>query len=368
MNEKDALALLEKYVAGHCSDEEKAILESWYLQHHAAMPPVSDAQKAQQLTDIRQALFAEEKPARYRLRYRAAAAAVVLLLLGAGALLLTHTKRKQAVVMAATDIKPGGNRATLVLSDGRAIVLDNYANGQVVNEAGLMITKVEDRSIIYDVKGGAAAAGVNKLITPMGGQYQVTLSDGTKVWLNAASTLEFPAAFTGGERNVTLSGEAYFEVMKNPRQPFKVQARDVNIRVLGTHFNVMAYAEEGVVKTTLVEGAVVLNNSRAKALLKPGQQGYTSGHADGFHVDKVNVSPVTAWKTGWFEFDSTSLHTLMGQVARWYDVKVVYEPGVKEDVFFGRIPRSASLSALLKVLAAGGLHCEIRDNILIIKP
>lgn len=269
-------------------------------------------------------------------------------------------------------IVPGSNKAVLTLADGTKINLTDAGNGELAQQAGIKITKSESGQLIYTVSSNKNADrsdfnSMNTIETPKGGQYLVNLPDGTTVWLNATSSISFPVAFSPEERKVRLTGEAYFEVAKDKSKPFKVEVRDVNIRVLGTHFNVMAYKEEGAVKTTLLEGSVRLDHENNTAVLKPGQQGYVSASSN-FNISDVNVATVTAWKDGLFLFDNTNLRSLMGQISRWYDVEVVFEPGVKDDVFFGKIERSSDLTKVLKILELGGVHFKIDGRKLIVKP
>jgi ferric-dicitrate binding protein FerR (iron transport regulator) len=184
--------------------------------------------------------------------------------------------------------------------------------------------------------------------------------------LNAATSLRYPARFAATERVVYLDGEAYFEVAHNKNSPFKVAINGQQVEVLGTHFNVMSYKEEGPAKTTLLEGSVKLTAATGSLLLQPGQQGYITKENTGFTMANVDVAAVTAWKDGLFMFKGIDLHSLMRQISRWYDIDIVYGPGVKEDVVYGTISRTANLSKLLQILEVGGVHCRLDGRKLIV--
>lgn len=290
-------------------------------------------------------------------------AAALILVLG-GLFLFYHQnyrseRWKRDVVK--NKILPGKNVAVLTLSNGNRINLSDEKSGVVID--ALKLTYSDGTSIAQ----GDGLNG-NQLIsaeTPRGGTYQLILPDGSKVWLNAESKLKFPVSFSGkANREVELEGEAYFEIEKDKTHPFKVKTTQQDVEVLGTHFNVNAYEEESAVKTTLLEGSVKLKHQNKIALLKPGQQGFIAG-AD-FQVVTPDLNSVSAWKNGEFVFNGTDLKSLMRQISRWYDVEVVYEKGVKDDVFFGKIKRSADLSKVLKILALGDVHFKIEDRKIIV--
>lgn len=263
------------------------------------------------------------------------------------------------------NILPGKNVAVLTLANGRRINLSDEKSGIIIDASKLTYS---DGTSITQGEGLHSNQLTHDLIsaeTPRGGTYQVILPDGSKVWLNAASTLKFPATFSGkSSREVELVGEAYFEIEKDKAHPFKVKTSQQEVEVLGTHFNVNAYVEDGAVKTTLLEGAVKLKHQRKTAILKPGQQGFVTD-AD-FKVVTADLNSVSAWKNGEFVFNGTDLKSLMRQISRWYNVDVVYEQGVKDDVFFGKIKRSADLSKVLKILALGDVHFKIEGRKIIV--
>jgi transmembrane sensor len=322
-------------------------------------------------------------PARLRIMPRRwmAAAAVVLLLLGGAALYIFTRPNPTAAIakipLKSTDsIHPGSNRAVLTLAGGQQIALDDAHNGVLGQQGKTQVIKLDSGRLAYnsgagergigaDGKGaGAAAPLYNTIATPRGGQYQVTLPDGTKVWLNAESSLRFPTAFTEKERAVELTGEAYFEVAPNKNKPFLVKTGQSNTRVLGTSFNIMAYKDEGPVKTTLLEGAVKIDEDGHSALLQPGEQGIFNGGS--ISTKMVNTRAVVAWKDGYYFFDRTPVETVMRQIARWYNVDIVYKGAVPKDEIVGRIPRTAYVSDVLHIMELIGIHFKIEGRTIVV--
>ncbi len=278
-------------------------------------------------------------------------AAAVAFALAVGFFLLDTSHQIGATRLAAAEILPGGHRATLKLADGRTIDLNEAQTGIVIGNG---ITYLDGSSVLSEQgKKGIKEQG-NKfsaslqLTTPKGGTYQITLSDGTKVWLNAASTLKYPSRFSGADRAVELSGEAYFSVAENEHMPFKVVSTGQEVKVLGTEFNVSAYADDPEIKTTLVTGSVRLDANGASLKLMPGEQAvYTAGKLD---KTTINTDQYTAWKDGRFHFDHTPFHEMINQVARWYDVDIVYQGRVPQETFSGKMGRDLTLKAMLNLL------------------
>ena len=265
------------------------------------------------------------------------------------------------------DVAPGGNKAVLTLADGSTIILDTTTEGVLARQAGIMVQKVADGSISYKEGRTAVETSVmNTMTTPRGGQYQLTLADGTKVWLNAASSITYPTAFTGKDRTVFITGEAYFEVAKNPSKPFKVLVKgDVELNVIGTHFNVNAYSDETSVNTTLIEGALNVNVNQQSQRLLPGEQAQvikTNIHL----LKEIDVEQVMAWKNGAFSFKKDNLHAVLRQVARWYDVEVIYDQGVPERVFSGKMGRDLALSQILKFLKDINVNLKLEGKKIIV--
>lgn len=269
----------------------------------------------------------------------------------------------------AKDIKPGGNKATLTLADGSVIALDDAKEGTVINQGNIEITKSKNGQLTYSVNPGASAGeiSINTLTTPRGGQYEVVLPDGTRVWLNAASSLKFPTAFTGKDRNVELSGEAYFEVAKNKNKPFKVVANQTTVTVLGTHFNIMSYTDEPKVAATLLEGSVSFSKGSSNVLLKPGQQASAAANSTGIKLFNVDVDEVVAWKQGDFVFQGENIQEIMRKVSRWYDVEVVYQGDLSGQDFSGEISKFNSLSKVLSMLEkTGTVHFKVEGRRVIV--
>lgn len=297
--------------------------------------------------------------------------------------------------MPAQAAQPGGDKAVLTLSDGTKVVLDSAGKGMIgrqgdmaiLNESGrLSYQKAGSEISGQPGLGGSVSEGhaegapaLNKITTPRGGQYQVVLADGSRVWLNAASTLSFPAAFTGREREVALEGEAYFEVVhgsgKTANMPFKVKVhtpsgKPVDVYVLGTSFNINAYNDEDYLRTTLVDGAVKLNKEGQQVLLHPGQQARVAGEAGAIQLETARLEEVLAWKNGEFLFDNTTIRTIMRQIARWYDVDIVYEPGkdFSDIQFSGSISRKREVAELLDILASDGrLKFRVKDKQILVQ-
>jgi transmembrane sensor len=307
-----------------------------------------------------------------------AAAAIFIIVLGAGGYFILHkTPDKIAKTEnilpqnKKTDIAPGGNKAVLTLANGSTIILDSAQNGTLSSQGNIKIIKLDDGQLAYDKSAvsGNTELLYNTISTPKGGQYQLTLSDGSKVWLNAASSLRFPASFSDDERKVELTGEGYFEVAHNAAKPFIVTKNNVEIKVLGTHFNVNAYDDENSMKVTLLEGSVKVSKGNESTVISPGQQARISNLEKKIDVKKnVDLDEVIAWKNGLFQFDQANIKTIMRQIARWYDVDVVFEGKIPEVLFGGKISRDVNVSQVLKVLQEGGIHFRVEGKKIIVTP
>ena len=308
-------------------------------------------------------------------RGRRLAAAAIVIAIGTVVMMNIHRQSKpgEPVVAKSTvnDVLPGGNRATLRLANGQVINLDSAANGSLATQGNATIEKLADGQIAYHVEGkGATEVMYNTMSTPPGGQYKLKLPDGTDVWLNAASSITYPAAFAGRERTVTITGEAYFEVTKNRSKPFRVKVNDMEVEVFGTHFNINSYANEAAIKTTLLEGSVKVS-SRVNgewSMLKPGEQVSLSQTSQLSQPIPVQTDEVMAWKNGLFNFNKVSLQDVMKQIARWYDVEVVYQGVIRPKKFGGEIQRDLYLSEVLEGLKETGIHFKIEGKKLIVLP
>jgi transmembrane sensor len=315
-------------------------------------------------------------------RYTAAVAAIVLLLAGAWYLMIHRQKESPSVAKVETpeDILPGRDGAILTLADGRKVVLDSLGNGVIATEKGTRVV-LTNGELAYS-SAGTTTPVYNTLTTPRGRQFQLTLPDGTKAWLNAASSLYYPTVFSGDERRVQISGEVYFEVAKDKTKPFIVNILPHSgrgpggsqLEVLGTQFNVNAYTNEAAIKTTLVEGSLrVLAGSpinyASPVMLQPGQQAQTNNSTYHIQVDKhADVDKVVAWKKGFFNFEDASLEEVMRQLERWYDIEVVYEKGIPDIKFGGKMSNDVSLSGLLKSLQDMEVHFRVEGRKLIVMP
>lgn len=268
-----------------------------------------------------------------------------------------------------TLLKPGGNRATLTLADGKVIDLTYAKTGVIENDSGVNVNKTADGELVYEKGSSLGNAAVHHILsTPVGGQYQVTLPDGTKVWLNAASTLKFPPAFSGKEREVILTGEAYFEVSKNPVQPFKVSMADSTaVVVTGTHFNINAYQNEKKQQVTLLEGSVTVLNATNVTKLEPGTQALIQNRQ--ITKDKVlDAEEITGWKDGLFVFHDAPIESIMMQIERWYDAKIIYKANIKQ-LFNATILRKEPLAKVLKLLELNGyVHFKTENNTIYVLP
>lgn len=268
-------------------------------------------------------------------------------------------------------IVPGGNKAVLTLSNGEKVALDQLGTEALTKESGVQIKKTRKGEIIYDAPrmGRSETVAFNKIETPRGGEYQVILADGTRVWLNAASSLSYPTAFNGSKREVRLTGEAYFEVAKSRNKPFFVQVNGTTIEVLGTHFNITSYSDESNLTTTLLEGSVNVTKNGHQTLLKPGQQAVVTRTSDHINVSSADIPATMAWKNGYFLFRDEDIKSIMKKISRWYDIEVEYRGNVEEQKFGGTFYRSKSFSELLHYLEKlGSLHFKIEGRRVIVTP
>lgn len=260
------------------------------------------------------------------------------------------------------DIPPGGNKAILTLADGQRIILDSAHNGIIAKTKSFEVVKTENGQLVYNAfernYKNARAAEFNIISTPRGGEYRVILPDGSKVWLNAASSIKFPGVFKGNIRMIELQGEAYFEIAKNAAMPFRVKSKSAEIEVLGTHFNVKAYANEKVMKTTLLEGSVKITMGNSSHLLKPGQLAIlTSGKMT--LLNNVDVEEQIAWKNGLFQFKDADIDEVMQQAALWYDLKVSFQGKIPKKYFTGKVSRNVNATEFMNMLKYTGVRYKM---------
>lgn len=374
MNETLATDLLKRYSSGNCTVAEQQLVEAWYRELINSGALEYSAGEKESIRDtietgLLQSLTAMEEepyvPVRRLNGSRTwwAAAIILVCLSGAGYYFLN---KRTATTVAKTDaalkndVAPGSNKAVLTLANGNTILLDDAANGVVAEEGSAKVVKPGDGQLVYSQQNdnGNEQLSWNTLATPRSGQYRLVLPDGTKVWLNSESSIHYPILFRGRERRVQITGEAYFEVVHNSEMPFIVEKGDMQIEVLGTHFNVNAYNDESAIKTTLLQGKVRVVKTTATlkqiAVLSPGEQAVIPGN-NRMQVRKADVDDAVAWKNGLFHFESADIKMVMRQLARWYDIEVVYEgASIKKDPLFVEISRNTKLSDVLKVLEESG--------------
>lgn len=367
MNEEEFQDLLLKYQQGICTADEKAMLEDWVTFGQFNGKTLSDEEMEVRLSKVAVELPLSIPIAKVKLWPKViTAAAVALLVVGAG---LFYFSNQQVTNKNTEHILGGKNGATLILADGRKIRLTDAANGELVNAAGISISKTADGQLVYEMKGNSGSGTeINTLITARGETYQVRLSDGSLVVLNSASSLTFSAALNEqGLRKATLNGEAYFEIAKDKKHPFVVKTNNQEVEVLGTHFNINSYIEEGETKTTLLEGSVKVSGISGSRILKPGQQADLS--IKGISVRNVEVEDAVAWKNGYFMFNSERLESIMNRISRWYNVELSYEdPSLKKETFFGRVSRSENIEKVLNTLEGTEvLKFEVEGNLIKIK-
>jgi len=384
MDATKAKELFERYNQGICTEEERLLVEAWEteleasgedgidevrmkdwqgLVHTRLMERIGEEEAAKTLLPIHRVHF---------MRRWGWAAAVLVIGLGAFWLLgRQETARPETVEVHQQDIAPGKPGAILTLADGTQMELDSMGNGLIATQQGVNV-KLNNGEVEYDdTEEKADKIVYNTMTTPRGRQFRLTLPDGTKVWLNAASSLRFPMAFPGAERMVEVTGEAYFEVARDDHKPFHVLVNQTaSVQVLGTHFNINAYSNEQLMRTTLLEGSLAVIHGRQRALLKPGQQAQLrTMEENGLKVTAdVDLDKVMAWKNGIFNFEGATLGEFLLQVERWYDIEVEYEKGVPEIKFWGKMTRDIPLSGLLVVLERSNVKFRLEGRKLTILP
>lgn len=400
MKQQDLLSLMEKYLEGTATDEERERIDQYFdqSQQTAGWDEEQLGSSTETEAAIRRRLVAAVRQQQsgttfffYRQWGSKVAAALVLLLGSTMGWWVFHNSKQNAVAKnnPAPLVQPVyANAATLTLDNGQVIILDSVADGVLVNNEHAIIRK-KGESISVEAPPRHPSAPVvsrnyHSLQTPAGKQLRATLSDGSQVWLNATSALRFPTAFSGSHRQVHLQGEAYFEVAKNKAQPFRVLATTLQgdiakgslVEVLGTHFNVAAYGDEEAIKTTLLEGSVkVAAVERNQPLptgapvLQPGEQAtvFTRTTIKPIAVTTVATNEVVAWKNNLFDFNNTDLQTIMRQLSRWYNVEVVYVNKVPHRQFSGKISRKVPLVTVLEILEQSNIHFKVRGRQILVK-
>jgi transmembrane sensor len=381
-------ALFEKQLSKTLTGEEKTELKQFLADpgnEEAIKEVISDLYSAgepeiqideQVSNEILQTIFTSKKPAKLitlsakknYFKFIAAASILIVAVLSVFFILnrRNHELPQTATIQNPSQIAPGQQGAILTLSDGKQIILDKVSDGQVANDGGNSIIK-NGAKIEYGAAGGSSQASYNTMVTPRGRTFQLTLSDGSKIWMNAASSIRYPTVFNSSERKVEITGEVYFEIAHDASKPFKVMVKNTEIEVLGTHFNVSAYSDEMVMKATLLEGKIRLKENGGIALLKPGQQAQIK---DGNIriVNDADLNQVMAWQRGMFEFNKTDLATIMRQISRWYDIDVFYEGKPREAKYGGGLSRNLPLSEILKLLEQDGVQFKLEGKKLFVRP
>ncbi|QHV99118.1 FecR family protein [Spirosoma endbachense] len=404
--------LIAKHLKGELTSQEKAELDDWVAQsdhNRALFEKLTEKGNLNNEFDQFATSGKEEAWERVanetgftksrRITYigsrfaRLVVAALVIIISGVFVYQLTFRSKPARQVAQQTDILPGGSKAILTLDDASQIVLDDATNGEIARQDDMVITKTADGQIMYDGSksaetppDGKSDLSYNTITTPRGGKFRVILPDGSKVWLNAASSLKYPTTFRGRERTVALNGEAYFEIThvtsgSSEAIPFRVRSAGQVVEVIGTHFNINSYSDESSIKTTLLEGKVkviktqpsvsktVSEGSASAIILKPGEQSQlASGNRPRLNrIDHADLEEAVAWKNGQFQFKDTDLPTIMRQIARWYDVEVAFQGKLPDKKFRGKISRDVPLSQIFQILQLSGVNFKLDGRKITVK-
>lgn len=376
--------LIQKNLDGTITIDERKLLDEWFYNFSPedivllSNEPGSNIKERikDRLDDY---IIYEKRNSKRRWQSNVFKAALVIFIVSVSSLmyyvLSTDNKGKEIIVKVkgnkiVDDITPGTNKAILTLGNGATMILDSSSNGQLGVQGNTKVIKLDDGQLHYvkENRAGKDEVVYNSISTPKGGQYQVVLSDGSKVWLNASSSLRFPTAFNDAMREVEITGEAYFEIAHNSLKPFRVKVKDMYVNVLGTHFNVMAYDDEKEIKTTLLEGSLKVSNTSSYRFVKPGQQAGLLQNGTFNLIPDADVEEAVAWKNGKFLFNSADICTIMRQVERWYNVDIVFEREGNLH-FTGELSRYANISELLRKLElTNEIHFRIEKGKIIVLP
>lgn len=379
-NRQELIQIFQKYLDGNATPEEQRFVEAWY-ESFGKDAGITDSYTEEQLGQMEARMEYELKKRMEASRPRPlwkslhrlvtpsrVAAAVFLILSLAGAwYIMSNQGSKETMTdestLHAIDLPPGSDQGILTLTDGSQIVLGSVSTGMLARQGNTLIQKIEDGLVAYTGEDASLEPGLNTLTVPSGGKYSLVLPDGSRVWLNAESSITFPTAFSGRKRSVKISGEVYFDVAKDPARPFIVQVgNNRQIRVLGTQFNVNAYSDEEEITTTLLEGSVEIlpgGNAGLAVRLKPGEQAAFSETGQISVRHGVNTDEIVAWKNGMFQFEKADIQSVMRQISRWYNVEVVYEGPLPDRNFSGKIDRQSNASEALDILKFTGLNFRI---------
>ncbi|GAA3990057.1 FecR family protein [Mucilaginibacter dorajii] len=404
MKQNISAEVIDRYLAGDCTADEIAEVHQWFSsfdhipEHLVGLPEdeqdllkekllgqiIGEKHQIKQIFNSSDSVKPQDLEIRensqqgetriFRLWPKIAVAVSMSLIIGVLFYSVRNSHKKavnQNAEIQQKDISPGGNNAVLTLADGSEIVLNQAKKGLLTKQGNVKISKTSEGKLVYNTSNSGTeasnAVSFNMVRTPKGGQYEVVLPDGTKVWLNALSYLKFPTAFNGKTRLVEVSGEAYFEVTKNMVKPFVVKSARAEVTVLGTHFNVNDYADETSSRTTLLEGSVSIKGRNTKAMLRPGDQAVLNENDVMKIAEHVDTEEAVAWKNGIFEFNGTDITTIMRQVARWYDINVTYTGNPDHGLYNGTISRNVNLSEMLTMIRYMGVNYTLDGKNLIIK-
>lgn len=354
----------------------ESLLEKHYAESFAESRGLTDADSSRILTTI---LHKMRKPKHHKVRmiwYRVAAASVILVLAGTALYFLLPDKSNPVPDMAKAQLDvqaPQSSHAVITLANGNKVLLDSAVKGELALQGNVKLVKLANGQIAYQSGNQQAGTGkltYNTLTNPRGSQViNMALSDGSRVWLNAGSSMTYPVAFESNQRKVSVTGEAYFEVAHDAARPFYVTKGNIEIKVLGTHFNVNAFDHEKDMKVTLLAGSVRVSNPAASVVIKPREQAslpwdkaVAGPMQSDITVSQANIEQVMAWKKGLFDFDGISLKEAMPQLERWYDISVTYQPGMPDVPLFGKIDRNLNLSDLLGLLRGAGFRFRLEEG------
>jgi ferric-dicitrate binding protein FerR (iron transport regulator) len=355
-----------KYQIGTITTAEKLLLDEWYGNHDDSFFYHNQARSTvqQRIWDNVHRAVIEKRT--WRLWPKLVAAACIVLIGGMAIYIATRDEVQDQAIFTGIlkDVDPGGTKAVLVLSDGKRINLNRSNGGNIAYQSGTEIKKLNKGTLEYTAgktDQEKVNTGFNSIEIPVGGEYQLILPDGSRVWLNSSSSLRYPVNFAGKKnRTVELTGEAYFEVAKDQAHPFIVSSRTQKITVLGTHFNVNSYEDELETSTALLEGAISLSNGSTIRKLEPGERSVNNGRD--IQISKADLNQDIAWKNGYFEFQETDLKTVMRQISRWYGLRVSYSGKMPTKRFTGKIHRNLKLSSALKILSYFEVKFTVSDN------
>jgi transmembrane sensor len=380
-NKKEFLRLVDAYLAGNADAKQSATVEQ-YFDLFSTQPDILDTLDRKAIREIHDRLkigidarIESKEKSKFILTWKYTSVAAAILFICSIGIYFYHSDQpqlkpfsKNAAMLA--DVAPGGNKAILTLANGTKVSLTDARPGKIASQFGVSIHKTMNGDLVYMHPGQVSQLAFNSIETPKGGQYQLTLPDGTKVWLNAASSLRYPLAFPGNERKVELTGEAYFEVAKNKAKPFKVFTDRQIVEVLGTHFDINAYTDEAATRTSLLEGSVKVSSLKSgdEIKIRPGQQSIVSSNIS---VKNIDVDEAIAWKNGYFMFDEESLESILRKVSRWYDVDILYQniDSNKKLYFSGTLSRYSNVSKVLRRLElTESVHFKIEGRKIIVLP